>query len=364
MNLLKRVCSAKKLRFVSGMVVLGCMFSCGNQKKSVVTFPVPVEVAKVQSMYYIENSFAGVVKASEMSNLAFKTGGQLIKFDINAGDKISKGQFIGEVDPNDYRLKTEAAKAIYIKSKSQLERFTSLVSRGAISRQEYEAVEAAYVNDKSNYENALSMLNDTKLYAPFTGVVETTFVDNYQRVQPSEPVLTLVNPNELEMTFTLSESLVTLMSEPNKHFYVKFETYPNQIFRAKLVRFVNSSMGGGYPVTVKIDDDRFSTDKYLVKPGFSCTVSVEVKNEEYKNLVRVPATAVGEDMASKTNFVWVYNSITNTVEKRTVTTEGLYGSADLIIAKGLTADETVVTAGIYSLRNGEKVKQVNPNQQI
>lgn len=346
----------KKLLLILQIISVSLLASCGGGKTAVVTFPVPVEVSKVKSLEYINNSFTGVVKSVQTSNLAFKTGGQLIKLSVEEGDKVTKGQFIAEVDPIDYKLKLEAAKAAYIKSKSQLERFTRLIERDAISKQEFEGVQAAYANDKANYENAVSMVGETKIYAPFSGIIEKRFVENFQRVQPTEPIVSLINPNDVEMRFTLSESMFPLMGVPEKSFFVKFEAYPSYKFKAKLTKFVNSSTGGGFPVTVQIDDPTFSITKFNIKPGFSCTVYIEVHNADMKNLVAVPATSVASDMSSNQDYVWIYDPATEVVTKKNVTVGGLYGTSDIIITSGLTSSEEVVTAGVYSLQNGQKVK--------
>lgn len=346
----------KSLLILSILAVV--LSSCGGNRTAVTTFSKPVEVVQVKSLEYINSSFTGVVKAVQTSNLAFKTGGQIIKLSVEDGEKVAKGQFIAEVDPIDYNLKLEAAKAAYIKSKSQLERFTRLIERDAISKQEFEGVQAAFTNDKVNFENAVSMLKETKIYAPFNGIIEKRFVENYQRVQPSEPIVTLIDPNNLEMKFTVSETSFHLMSAENIQFFVKFEAYPNEKFKAKLTKIVNSLVGGGFPVTVQIADSTFSTSKFNVKPGFSCTVYLEVHNIKNKDLIAVPATAIFSNMASNANYVWIYNKQTSSVSQKQVEIETLYGQSEVIINKGLVPGDEIVTAGIYSLVEGEKVKVI------
>lgn len=346
-----------RVSYLAINILLLCVsVSCTGKKEKVKTYPIPVQVAEVKSMEYINNSFTGIVRSVQSTNIAFKIGGQLIKINVEEGQKIKQSHLIASIDPSDMELKVQAAKAAYIKSSLQLERFTRLVEKEAISQQEFESADAVYANDKANYENAKNMLYETSIYAPFSGVVERCYVDNFQRVQAAEPIITLVNPNDLEMTFVLSESLFPLMSASNKDFFVKFEVYPNQKFKAKLTKFVNSSVGGGYPVTVRIDDPTFNPEKFIVKPGFSCTVYVEVQNEQYANLVSIPTTAVAEDMGDKTKYVWIYNSSKGDVERRDIITQGLYGTSDIIISRGLKVGETVVTAGVYALTNGQKVK--------
>jgi multidrug resistance efflux pump len=57
-----------------------------------------------------------------------------------------------------------------------------LLAHEAVSQQEFEVAQTAYVQAKSQYENSKDLLQDTKLRAPFAGVIERTYVDAYQRV--------------------------------------------------------------------------------------------------------------------------------------------------------------------------------------
>lgn len=335
--------------------------TCERKKEQVITFPTPVETVSARSLEFFNSSFAGVVKSSRVSNLAFKAGGQLIKLNIEDGQKVVKRELIAEIDPNDFQLKLNSAKASYLKSKSQLDRFAQLLKQGAMSRQAFEDAEATFANDKANYNNAVNMLKETKIYAPFSGIIEKRYVENYQRVQAAEPIVLLVDPNDIEMSFTLSESLFSIINADKTEFLVRFEAYPNHKFKAKLTKFVNTSVGGGFPVTVQLDDPEFSIAKYNIRPGFSCTVYVKVYDKDNKGLVAVPATSIYESMESDKDYVWIYNPQTTEVNKKEVIVSGLYGASDVVVEKGLVNGDVVVTAGIYSLAEGQKVKIIQGN---
>jgi hypothetical protein len=52
----------------------------------------------------------------------------------------------------------------------------------------------------------------------------------------------------------------------------------------------------------------------------------------------------------------VYDSVTQTVETRAITATEILREGKLIVSNGLRECEIVVTAGVRSLRQGEKVK--------
>ncbi|MFI3267240.1 MAG: efflux RND transporter periplasmic adaptor subunit [Rikenellaceae bacterium] len=333
-------------------------FGCRTEAK-VQTFERPVKLYTTESLEHLTTSYVGTVKSDEISNIAFKMGGQLTKLSVVDGQKVSKGQLIAEIDPIDFNLQLASAKAAYINSKAQLDRYESLIAKDAISRQQYEATQANYVRDKSNYESAQSMLSETKIYAPFTGIIEKKYVENYQRVQPAEPIVRLINPSNLEINFTLPENNVQYMNASTKEFFVEFETYPGVKFNAKVTKFVNSSVdGSGVPVTVVIDDASFDLQKYSVKPGFSCTIYLQIDNTTEEGVTFIPLSALYNSKETKKDGVWVYNSTTSTVELKDVTVGELFGNNNIIIKSGIKPGETIVSAGIYQLTNNQKVRVI------
>jgi len=330
--------------------------SCAH-KSEVVTFSRPVKLYTVESMRYFERNYPGVVKSEHISNLAFKMSGQLVKLNVENGQRVAKGELIAEIDPIDYNLQLDAARAAYVNSKSQLERYSRLIAKQAISQQEYESVQAAYKRDKSTYDNAASMVRETKLYAPFSGIIERRYVDNYQRVQPSEPVVRLIDPGALEVDFTLPENNIDLMKAVDKRFYITFEAYPAVKFKAKVTKFVDASPdGSGVPVTVALDDSAFDIAKYTVRPGFSAEVTLSIVNDEAEDLTAVPVTALRGGLTGSADSVWVYDKRDSTVTLHGISTGELFGKDMISVTSGLVPGDEVVTAGVYQLVNGEKVR--------
>mgnify|MGYP003488771401 CR=1 FL=1 len=134
------------------------------------------------------------------------------------------------MDSRDVELQVSASKAAYTEAQSRLERARRLLQHDAISLQEVESLESGAAQALTAYENALDLLADTRILAPFDGVVERTYVDAWQRVQSGETVVRLVKPLSTTVGFTAPENLVSELSKPTTHFSVRFEAFPNQNF--------------------------------------------------------------------------------------------------------------------------------------
>ena len=347
-------------------VLLFCLLfgavSCERNRQQPVMVR-PVKVFQVHSMGYVSQNYAGMAVADQATNLAFTVSGQIIALNIEEGKQIPAGYVIAQINPRDFRLSVESARSAYLTAEAQLQRSKRLVEQQAISRQDYEIAQTQYVESKAAYENAEGLLYDTRLRAPFAGVVEKQYVDNYQRVGAGESVIRLVRPETRKVRFTMPESGLSLLREKRKHFTVEFDNYRGVEFVAALKEYVpTSSDGTGVPVSLVLDDPRLLSDDtlYIITPGMSCTVNLRIDNPEEIPETSVPVTAVFTPDGSSRPCVWVVTS-NRRVERREVVLGELFGTDRVVVRSGLSPGDEVVTAGVYQIREGETVKILKSN---
>ncbi len=323
----------------------------------------PVKVFRVHSMGYVNQDYAGMAVADQATNLAFTVSGQIVALNIEEGKRIPAGYVIAEINPRDFRLSVESARSAYVTAQAQLQRSKRLVEQQAISQQDYEIARTQYAEAKAAYENAEGLLYDTRLRAPFPGVVEKQYVDNYQRVGAGESVVRLVRPVTRKVRFTMPESGLSLLRERDKHFTVEFDNYRGVEFAAVLREYVPTSLEGtGVPVSLVLDDPRLAGNDslYVITPGMSCTVNLRIDNPDEAPETSVPVTAVFTPDGSDRPCVWIVTP-DRTAERREVILGELFGTDRVIVRSGLSPGDEVVTAGVYQIREGETVKILKTN---
>lgn len=341
--------------FVAAIILVGC----GQKKETKVETTRPVKTMVVESRSVIRKDFAGIVEAVEYVKLAFRVSGQIIKLPVIEGEKVKKGQLIAEIDPRDIALQYAATKSAYETAAAQVERNKRLLSRQAISVQEYEISLANYQKAKSEYELSANNMRDTKLTAPFDGSVEQRLVENYQRINSGEGIVQLVNTQNLRIKFTMPDAYLYLLRAKDPRFLVEFDTFKGHVFKAKLEEYLDiSTAGTGIPVSITIDDPDFDRDLYAVKPGFTCSIrfSADVGPLVQESWTIVPMSAVFGESEGNKMYVWVVED--NKVRKREVTVNAPTGDAQVLISEGLKAGEKIVIAGVYQLTEGETVREL------
>lgn len=313
-----------------------------------------MKVTTVSAVDYVDRDFAGMATADDAVNLAFKISGQVASVDVSKGDYVNKGEMLAQLDPRDVELQVAADKAQYERAESQFERMRRLLSHEAVSQQEFEAAQTAYVQARSTYENSKDLLAETKLRAPFAGVIERTYVDTYQRITSGQTILRLVNPVSTTVEFTMPERSMALLSDSLTRFFVTFDNYPNTLFSARLDTYAKTaSDASGFPVSLKLN--REQSAPYKISPGMTCQITIR-SADSTSSEVAIPLTAVYAPAQGGT-YVWVVED--GRVRQQRIVLGDIFGRDMVSVQQGLTQGEVVVTAGVYRLQDGERVKIIN-----
>lgn len=345
----------KVILFIS----LGLAISCGPKETKVQFFERPVKTITVESALTTTSTFSGIVSSKEESDIGFKMGGEITKMNVEDGQVIKKGDLIAEVDNHDYIVQYDAAKASFLNSKSQIKRYEKLYAKEAISQQDYEIAQTNYAHSKATFKNAEKLLSDTKLFAPFNGIIEKRYVNQYQRVMPSEPVVRLINPDVLEIDFTLPIKSLKIIENKTTTYKIVFDNYPEFSFNAKIFKVVNSSPdGSGIPVTLVLDDSTFNYKDFDIKSGFSCNITASVTDSSKNENISIPMSSVYYDNSTKNTIVWKYNAETKSVTAQKVVLGELHGNNHVFIPNGLKQGDVIVSAGVHQITDGQKVKLI------
>lgn len=340
--------------YISLFLALSLLSSCSN-RPSTSTSVRSVKVAEVEPTDYINRDFAGMATADDAVNLAFKISGQVASVDVSKGDFVAKGELLAQLDPRDVELQVAADKSQYERAESQFRRMKRLLDHEAVSQQEFEAAQALFIQARSVYENSKDLLADTKLRAPFDGVIERIYVDTYQRIESGQTILRLVNPRSTTIEFTMPEKSLNLLADSTLRFYVTFDNLPGKRFTARLHKYAKtSSDASGFPVALKID--RIDSQMFGISPGMTCQITMQ-SDEKTKHNVAIPLSAVYAP-ASGGTYVWVVTPSGKT-EMRAVSLGEIFGRDMVSVLSGLKAGEKVVIAGVYKLRNQIEVKVIN-----
>ena len=168
--------------------------------------------------------FPGLATATQQANLSFRVAGTVNRISYNVGDDVNQGDLLARLDPQDYQVELNNAKAQRSKANSGLALAESEYARvarvfdkdpGAVSksmvdvrRAELDTARAQVDSAKAAVDRAVDNLSYTYLKAPFAGVIVEKFVEQFEDVQAKQQVIRLLDNSSIEFTVQIPETLM------------------------------------------------------------------------------------------------------------------------------------------------------------
>jgi len=335
------------------VVLAGC-----GRKEVVEQAPVvrAVKVVTVGGDSAQTRTFPGRVEASDQVDLSFRVGGPLIEFPALEGDFVSKGQLAARIDPRDYRIRLEAARAEVERTDADFRRYSALYEKDAVSKAQLDQALAARDVARAQEEDAAANLDDTYLRAPFSGQIAETFVENFQDVTAKEPILSLVNVNHVDIVVDVPENLVARLKAVQRasRFAARFDGAPGREFDARVSEVATQAdpRTQSFRVTFALPQP----EGVNVLPGMTANVTRYPPPGEPIEIV-VPGIAIFADEGGSPQ-VWVVDRDNGKVERRPVQTGELSGTDSIVVLEGLVPGEDVAVSAVSQIRDGMTVRPV------
>ena len=156
-------------------------------------------------------TYPGTIEASKRAELAFRVGGQLSELPAQAGLRVKQGDLLARLDEAEYRNTFEERQARFDLAKIQHDQASKLLQKKLSSQLKYDQAAAELKSARAALEQARDNLQYTRLVAPFDGIVARVDVENYQAIQAKAPVIQLQDDTQLDIRFSVPESLISQM---------------------------------------------------------------------------------------------------------------------------------------------------------
>jgi multidrug efflux system membrane fusion protein len=304
-------------------------------------------------------TYAGEVRGRYESQLAFQVSGKIVKRQVELGSIVKAGETLMQIDPIDIRqgfdsrdAGLQAAQSQFKLAKDNLDRFKELYEQKFMSKAEfdryqnaYDSAEAVLRQAKAQYKQGANQLQYCNLYADSAGVVMAINAEIGQIVGPGQPVVTVVRSGEREIEINVPENRLQDLNKEQR-IEVTFWALPNVAVEGK-VREV-APMADKVTRTYKV---RISLLNPPPELKLGMTATAKVVDAVGQATAYVPLSAIYQ--SGDTPAVWVVSN--GKADLRPIKI-GEFGDEQVQVLSGLRGGDTIVTAGVHKLREGEKVR--------
>jgi len=289
----------------------------------------------------------GVIEPWEDLTVLSKIHGTVIKVEVSEGNTVTKGQVIARIDPDDFRIAVDSARATFELATANYKRLTRLFEKGVIPKADIENLEAQVKTSKAALENAELMLSRCTIKAPISGVIRRLDAKEGLLLSVSDPVAEILQVDRVKGVVGIPESDVALVRNI-KEVNLTIQALDNKEVVGRH-HFLASSLEVGarvYRLELAIDNK-----DNLIMPGmfFRATLVKRV----IEDTVTVPLFTVIK--RGDQQFVFVEE---DGVAKKQPVELGIMEDWLVQITEGLSPGSRVVVEGHRDIDHGYKLKTV------
>lgn len=356
-----------------------CSKKVEEQAKPVVR---PIKLMTIGNIGSSNNStqtrkLPGTVKATDQVDLAFQVAGTLIDLPVKEGQRVKKGDLVARLDSRDFVSNLNNAKGTVAKAQASLEyanteyqryRNIKATDAGAVSdstvsmkQTSLKVAKADLQSAKAGLAIAQDQLDYTSLRAPFSGIVARKYVDNFQELKAKEPVVSIQNISDIDITIDVPEMMMTPIRQTKPKVFAEFAADPDRRFELKLKEA--ALQADPQTQTYRVIFSMPAPTGIRILSGMTATVSIEFAEANINTVavsatnIVIPLIAVLADNAGNST-VWVVDEKTMSVHRREIKTGDLSGTDSIRINSGLKEGEIIAVSGVSKLQESQIVRKM------
>ncbi len=354
--------------------------NCSRQKSDAkneeTAVPVQVATARIGS---VEQSltYDGDVKAEFEVKVFSKIPDRIVKFYVDEGDRVRKGEPIAEIYAATIKQAVKQAQAALAAARAQeanirleYQRAKRLFEEKAMSQQQFDAIKTQYEAVKAQAEQAeaalataKSQLAEAVVKAPIGGIIGKRFYEEGDMAAPTLPLVTIVKVKRVKVVFNATEKDLGKLAV-GQQARITVKSYPDEVFVGKVTKIspILDPMTRMAEVEVLV-----ANSAKKLKPGMYA--NVEIITGVIKDVVVVPRMAAientslvkqnGKDVVVKNYYVFVVND--DKAEQRKLDVKYV-NHINLAVTSGIQAGEKLVVLGQKKLRDGLPVTIVKEGE--
>jgi HlyD family secretion protein len=345
----------KKILIGAGVVVLLAAIGFANFKfKKVDGVEVNTEAIQKRDLESIVSA-SGKIQPKTLVNISADTMGRVTSLSVNEGQRVTKGEFLLEIDPRNLRTRVESGEASLQASASQAEQLRlalenaklslklaqdnfnrqqelwkgGLTTREALERAENElksqqanlrvqeqnvkTQQLRIAQERASLSSAKYDLSRVRIESPINGIVTRRNIEEGETAvtgtmnNPGTVLLTIADMSVIEAEVEVDETDIptVVLGQRAK---VTIDAMPGKTFTGKVTEIGNSpiqaagqaasAQATNFKVVLTLDGEVPD-----VRPGFTCTAEITTATRQQALAVPIQATTVREVVVNEEGII-------------------------------------------------------------
>jgi membrane fusion protein (multidrug efflux system) len=296
----------------------------------------------------------GEIKPYQTATLYAKVTGYLKMIAVDKGDSVKEGSLLAEIEVPELLADRARYKAEVAVASSDYKRLNEAQTKAPdlVVPLSVDTAKARFDVATANLERAETLLQFTKITAPFSGVITRRMVDpgafipaaNAGSAPQNAALVTLMDFNTVRLQVAVPEAESPLVAK-GQPVQLTVEGLPGRVFDGKITRFAYALDEATKTMLAEIE---LPNPKLELRPGMYATVKVGIEHRE--EVLLVPSEALVREKANAFVFTVEDNKAIKTPVK-----VGFGDGAKFEIVSGVKVGNPVILVGGRALSDGQAV---------
>lgn len=318
-----------------------------NSTATVSQKAIPIKTTKLTLQTTASDiSISGNIEGDQTVRLGFMVAGKINKIAPKEGQVVSKGQLIASLDPTNYQIAKDLADIQVNATTDEFNRLKVMRERNSVSESDFSKIGFGLQQAQAQQRLQAKNLADTRLYAPFSGILLKKLAEEGEIIGVGTPILVLSDISKVKVSAYIPEGeLHRIKIGQNANVTI---SALEQTFVGKIIEVGSAADVASRAFTVKIE---LPNPAKRIRPGM--IAEIKITSSQTNHVLALPAEAVLHGLDNQ-SFVYVADTKEGKAFKRQVSLGNLYDN-QITILSGLNEGEAVVTAGQHKLTDGAPI---------
>jgi len=280
--------------------------------------------------------------------------GKVVQIAFTPGSRVKAGDLLVKQDTSSEEAQLRSAEAAAALAKLNVERLGKLLAERTIAQSQYDNAEAGYKQAVAQADNIRASIAKKTIRAPFDGRLGIRLVNLGQVLNEGEAIVSLQSLDPIFVNFALPQQQLSSI-KAGLAIRVTTDALPGEIIQGKITA-INPQVDAATR-NIRLQATVANADERL-RPGMY--VSVAVVLPDRIKVLAIPATAVLYAPYSDSVFIVEDPPEPNPEQPVKVVRQQFAQLGEkhgdfVAVRSGLKEGETVVSTGVFKLRNGQTV---------
>jgi membrane fusion protein, multidrug efflux system len=296
----------------------------------------------------------GSLEAVQGVSVTAELKGKVTRITFEPGAKVAAGTLLVQQDTSVESAQLRAAEAAVVLAKISLERARKLLSKRSVAQSELDNAEAQYKQAVAQADNIRATIAKKNIRAPFAGTLGIRQVNLGQVLNEGDAIVSLQSLDPIYANFLFPQQQLAQV-RPRLAVRLTTDAAPDQVISGEITTI--SPLVEAATRNIRIQATVANATE-LLRPGMFVNVSVVLPGR--MDVLIIPATSVlyapygdsvfvveeKKDETQSSSGLMLRQQFVRLGEKR----------GDFVsVLSGLKSKETVVSTGVFKLRNGQAV---------